>query len=272
MICLSNTDTLEGGASINAVVNYSVYGFVGTTFDRLATGQLSNIDPSVLYTAGGAIDIASVIFVNTHTAAVNVNLYTDLGNGGNPQRMIPENFELDAGYAMHFDGNKILVITDSGEIVAGLSSGSRIVQVVKYQTGAVATGTTMIPYDDTIPQNTEGNQYMTCTITPTNASNILRIDVIAYLVHSVSGLEIAALFQDNIASALAVGTTTNYFTDIPTPVKFTHFMTAGGTSATTFKVRGGTSLAGTTTFNGANGSRKFGGALASSITITEIAI
>ena len=34
-------------------------------------------------------------------------------------------------------------------------------QIVATQTGAVATGTTTFPEDDTIPQNTEGDEYMT---------------------------------------------------------------------------------------------------------------
>jgi hypothetical protein len=50
----------------------------------------------------------------------------------------------------------------------------------------------------------------------------------------------------------------------------THYMTAGTTSATTFKVRGGVN-AGTLTFNGEVGARLFGGVCASSITVTEIA-
>ena len=145
-----------------------------------------------------------------------------------------------------------------------------IVQIVKYQTGSVATGTGVIPYDDTIPQNTEGDQYMSSSIAPTDASNILKIDVVAYLVHNVSDFEIAALFRDNILSAFAVGTVANYYNDIPTPVNFTYFMIAGTTNIITFKVRGGAPVAGTTTFNGAYGARKFGGVMASSITITEI--
>ena len=54
---------------------------------------------------------------------------------------------------------------------------ARLVQVVNTQTGAVATGTTVMPIDDTIPQNTEGDQYMTLAITPTHASNKLLIEV-----------------------------------------------------------------------------------------------
>ena len=45
---------------------------------------------------------------------------------------------------------------------------------------------------------------------------------------------------------------------------------SGTTSATTFKVRAGGNSASTITLNGANGGRRLGGALSSSITITEI--
>ena len=52
------------------------------------------------------------------------------------------------------------------------------VQVVNTQTGAVDTGTTAMPCDDTIPQNTEGDEFMTLAITPTSATNKLKIDVV----------------------------------------------------------------------------------------------
>ena len=53
----------------------------------------------------------------------------------------------------------------------------------------------------------------------------------------------------------------------------THFMTAGTTSATTFKIRYGTESGGDTTFNGeGGGNRRFAGVCNSSITITEIQV
>jgi hypothetical protein len=52
---------------------------------------------------------------------------------------------------------------------------------------------------------------------------------------------------------------------------FTHVMTSGTTSPTTFRFRAGLHVAGTTTFNGQGGNRKFGGVLASSIVIREVA-
>ena len=51
---------------------------------------------------------------------------------------------------------------------------------------------------------------------------------------------------------------------------FRHYMAAGTTSATTFKVRIGADLSGTTTFNGRSGGRQAGGVVSSSITIWEI--
>ena len=145
------------------------------------------------------------------------------------------------------------------------------VQVVNTQTGAVATGTTTIPYDDTIPQITEGTQFMTLAITPTSATNKLKIDVVFHGgPDNVNRHNIVALFQDATAGALAVGW--QHYSQYGTNIKFTHYMVAGTTSETTFKIRAGQEIAGTYTFNGYSSSRKFGGKLSSSITITEIKV
>jgi hypothetical protein len=60
---------------------------------------------------------------------------------------------------------------------------------------------------------------------------------------------VAALFQDATANALAVGANRAPGADMIIPVHFKHYMTAGTTSETTFKVRVG-NASGTTTFNG----------------------
>ena len=54
-----------------------------------------------------------------------------------------------------------------------LPSGS-VVQVVNKQISSIVSGTTPIPYDDTIPQNTEGVEVFTLAITPKSASNKLK--------------------------------------------------------------------------------------------------
>ena len=146
-----------------------------------------------------------------------------------------------------------------------------IVQVVNTQTGAVATGTTQIPYDDSPPQNTEGDQYMTHSITPTSATNRLKIDVIFNGHNSGNVVFTVALFQDSTASAIDAASTVASGNSVES-VPLSYYMTAGTTSSTTFKVRAGPSTATTVTFNGAVTARKYGGVNISSITITEIQV
>ena len=154
---------------------------------------------------------------------------------------------------------------------ASMPAGS-VLQVVNVQSGAVATGTTTIPNDDTIPQITEGTEFLTLAITPSSATSKLKIDVIIFLAHSVSAASIiTALFQDSTANALSVATNQDPNPGGMMPMCITYYMTAGTTSSTTFRVRGGSDSAGTITFNGNSSTRKFGGVFGSNITIMEIA-
>ena len=156
----------------------------------------------------------------------------------------------------------------------GAVSVNGIVQIVNTQTGAVATTTTAIPWDDTIPQKTEGGEVMTLAITPKNTNNLLVIDVVANVSATEGGWKTAtALFQDTTANALAVSM--GYEDGVANQTRtahFRHYMTAGTTSATTFKVRIGAQTTETLTFNGNGGSRKYGGVFVSSITITEYSV
>ncbi len=145
------------------------------------------------------------------------------------------------------------------------------VQVINTQTGEVSTGTTLIPFDNTIPQITEGTQFMTASITPTNASNVLIIEAVIHMANSTGGANTAALFQDSTANALAGVISSQYgVSGGVQPVVLRHRMVAGTTSETTFRLRAGPAGAGTLTFNGVSAGRILGGVLASSITITEI--
>lgn len=146
-----------------------------------------------------------------------------------------------------------------------------LIQTVNAETGAVATGTTVMDRDDTIPQNTEGDEYMSLAITPTDAANRLIIDIVCHLASNTgTSFMMAALFKDAVANALACGfQAKNDAVDHLSMVAFRHVMVAGTTDEIIFKVRAGAEGAGTTTFNGVGGSRLFGGVLASSVTIKE---
>jgi hypothetical protein len=170
------------------------------------------------------------------------------------------------------DGTIVNADINASAGIAGSKLGTNaVLQVKNFQTGAMSTGTGTIPFDDTIPQITEGNEVMTFAFTPNNASNKLLINVVTHFATSVDGLSATALFEGTTADALATCFTHTYGAgNYNLNHSFNHFMTAGSTSELTFRVRIGCNNAGTTIFNGRTGARKYGGSLASSITITEI--
>jgi hypothetical protein len=132
---------------------------------------------------------------------------------------------------------------------------------------ALTTITTVIPYDDTIPQNTEGDQILSLTVTPTSATSklLIFVDVTAGS-NSTSRNVNVALFQDSTADALAATSDGN-------SVHMLHTMTSGTTSATTFKVRCGPSAAGTVYVNGTiAGGALYNGKCSTTLTILEVAV
>lgn len=145
-----------------------------------------------------------------------------------------------------------------------------IVQTAKTLTTATATGTTTVPLDNTIPQNTEGDQYFTQAITPLANGNILYIDVVIVLSNTAAGHMTVALFQDATANALAAVTQKITTADDAITMTLRYQMTAGTTIATTFKVRAGLDGAGTTRINGRAGAGLFNATCTSYISVTEI--
>lgn len=145
-------------------------------------------------------------------------------------------------------------------------------QVVRYQTGDVATGTTIMPYDDSIPQNNEGDEYLSLPINPLSAYSKLKIDIVFQASNSTADGFSAALFQDSTVNALAAAST---FTESNVAgkqgiINFIHSLNSTSTNSTTFKVRAGSQTTGTLTFNGNGSARRFGGVSSSSLTIQEI--
>jgi hypothetical protein len=143
------------------------------------------------------------------------------------------------------------------------------VQEVHSASNALATGTTIIPYDDTIPQNTEGDQYMSVAITPKSTTNRLYIECVFFGSVSIGNELIVALFQDTNVNALSAVSEYNATATGRHSIKLAYEMAAGTTSATTFKIRAGCAAAATTTFNGDSSARRFGGVAGSYIRVTE---
>ncbi len=147
----------------------------------------------------------------------------------------------------------------------------QLVQEVSTFTGAFASGSAAIPQDDTIPQNTEGDQYMSLAITPKSAVNVLELEYNVCYSTSASGVIAAALFQDSTANALTVsGGLIQAAGGYWGVLKGLYRMVAATTSSTTIKTRAGKETATTFNFNGAAGGRQYGGAFGSYMKNREI--
>jgi len=147
-----------------------------------------------------------------------------------------------------------------------LAAGGQFVSSI---TGAVNTGTTAMFQDDTIPQVTEGDQYMSAIITPKSATSILVIDVVCCLSSGAADNPIVALFRDGAADACAAVIGRIDAMSASEPIHLRVALVSGSTSASTFTVRAGSVAGSGLTFNGVGGVRRLGTAMVSSITIEE---
>lgn len=150
---------------------------------------------------------------------------------------------------------------------------SKIVQVVEGTPYTTYSSTsTAMPNDDTIPQNTEGAEWVTVSITPTSSTNRLLIEgYVSSCTASSAVTIISALFQDSTANALAASQVSPSAAAYQCQISVKHEMAAGTTSATTFKLRAGTP-SGTFYVNGSNSARLLGGINSIRIRVTEIKV
>ncbi|MFN3075955.1 MAG: hypothetical protein ABT940_03555, partial [Alphaproteobacteria bacterium] len=137
---------------------------------------------------------------------------------------------------------------------------------------ALATGSTAIPSDNTIPQqSSEGTQFMSLAVTPSSAINRLWIAHRGMYGSSTANTRLTlALFQDATADAL---TATNHVIDsanVASNADLYYEMIAGTTSSTTFKIKAGTTGGATVSFNGEAGNALFNSTVHSHIRIEEI--
>jgi hypothetical protein len=111
---------------------------------------------------------------------------------------------------------------------------------------------------------------MTISITPTRSTSTLIVRATSMVGFSTAARYVAmALFRDSGADAIGVtsfvnGTNETASLHLEVPVS------AGSTSATTFKIRIGANNTGTVTFNGAAGGRLYGAIPTSTMSVTEV--
>jgi hypothetical protein len=161
----------------------------------------------------------------------------------------------------------------SGTLAAARLPAGSILQVKNYQFATIFTTSTQIPLDNTIPQITEGGQFLTLAITPTSATSKLFIQINYFYAVNAAAHVTTAIFQDSTANAIAAQCTYLSVGGENQQAAINYYMTSGTTSATTFTARIGANNSNTVYVNGSNsGTVFYGGVGISSMTIMEIAV
>ncbi len=151
-----------------------------------------------------------------------------------------------------------------------VTNGQGVVGVSYFQSGEIVVGTGIIPADDTIPQITEGDEYLAVTHTPKKAGNRIRVEVVFNYTDSGGNTQTMAVFLNGAANAIAAAHNRDTTVQLPQNMALNFFTTAPNANPMVFTVRSGNSAVHTTTMNGQQSARTHGGVLISSITITEI--
>lgn len=156
-------------------------------------------------------------------------------------------------------------------VVLGTIAGDRIVTIENASiSGAVsATG---VAYTDWTqkPQNTDGAEFITLTVTPDNANNSVLL-IVNWKGANYGNQFYVALYQDSGADPLDVGVGENTSENYADQVILVHWIPViGTTSSITFKVRAGGNGGTVWANNSPDGGEDMGGAMISSITYVEV--
>lgn len=150
--------------------------------------------------------------------------------------------------------------TGFGVVVAG--------DTIVASTSSVVTCSGTIPYDNSIPQISEGTQILSGSFTPASASSILEIEARCFASLSAAQNASIALFRDTGSDALAAAWR-RYDSANMQDILIRHRMASWGTTPSTLQIRGG-GASGTLYVNGnASGTQVGGGVLLAYLRVIE---
>lgn len=262
------TVVTDSGSATPATHSFSIVG--GEGIDTSAATSVVTISGEDATTANKGIASFDSADFNVTAGAVELedtvvkSIATDSGTA------------TPSGHSFSIVGGTNVTTSGSGSTVTINSSGGggsgSTVQQVRTSTVTYSTTTAIIPYDNTIPQQTEGTELFTLSITPSSATNILQFEFSGLIgINNSDSFPITAIFQDSTADSIYATAYRGTDSSEIANVSFLFYMVAGTTSSTTFKLRYGSS-GHTVSVNGTSVARVFGGVSRTSLVISEIQV
>ncbi|MGD9539105.1 MAG: hypothetical protein AB7P52_17870 [Alphaproteobacteria bacterium] len=279
-------------------------GTINPTTNLFQSTNHARTDQTVNMTAAineaGWVDLSSAATVDIGAAASNnirITGTTTITSLGSASSGVVRRLRFAGALTLTYNGTSLLLpggasiatAANDTAVFVSLGSGNWICVEYKRQSGRAvvepvpglvqrvyatytdyASTTTQMPYDDTIPQITEGAETVTAAITPKSAANILRVT--AHFGYFLSGTNVeagAALFRDSIANAKAAVHASGSGA-VPTQGSLFFEEAAGSTATTTYRLRLGPAGAQTMYFNGNASGRRYGGVAAHRMIIDEL--
>lgn len=160
--------------------------------------------------------------------------------------------------------------TNLGESATGGGGQEWSAEYATYNSFA-SSGGTVIPFDDTIPQVTEGSQILTLTFTPlTDTIEIETAVPISFATNDARGT--VAIFKDGAANAIAASMAfiaNSYLVGVPIVCKKRVTVTPSVSTVISVRVGPGSGT-GTMYVNGNSANRIYGGVLSAYLKVREV--
>jgi hypothetical protein len=254
--CITSTGTSQVASHVSASLGSGSASAIsvgaGTVFNNYAIMEIFSSNTNAI-TGAGIFQYGSVVYngssstnnVTTqtafpHQAATNI-AYTPVCGGTTNNGVLQQVASIGtSGQVLTSNGAGALPTFQTG-------GGGTFVKQTRANTSTAGSTATTIPFDDTIPQITEGAEVLTVAITPGNTNNILVIEYDLHMTgvngNGTSRQFSSAIFQDSTANALYAQLDMQNGADgtanVGLNVKGRFYMTAGTTSSTTFRLRVG---------------------------------
>jgi hypothetical protein len=271
---------------------YELYGSVGnanqgnalpsavTDANWTYLGTLANLSGGITaltgdVTASGTGSVTATIATNAvtlsklATQAANTVLVNGTSGVAVPTALAMANSTVLARSASgNVVGHTLSGLTATSGVLA-IAGGNSLQTPLVNTTATYTTLTGNIPYDNTIPQSSEGTQIFSQAITPTSATSKIIIEGVINFGVASSGTNFSlTLLQDAIANALYSACFYGQSNSHQYVMPFRFEVVSGSTSARTYKLNGGCD-SGNSHLNGDQASRIQGGVQLCNMTIRE---